>query len=156
MVDKHTTYILKQIETDGELQQVRVVRNECRLFMTRNTKEISEIEQRAWYCLLDKQKNKIFLLLKFEHGVIMSVAGYGLVRQEGGVVVLSGGLTESCRGQGVGEILFTQLIEEAKKFNQPIWLEVLKTNINAHKLYEKLGFENIGEKDDIIIMEYVE
>jgi len=155
-VNEHTFHVLKEIESDDELELVRSIRNECRMYMTRDTREISESEQRLWYNLLDKEKNKIFLLYAMEFGSILYEVGYAVVRQEGSIVVLSGGLTSSERGNGIGEVLFSSLLDEAVKFGKPIFLEVLKSNMPARTIYDKLGFVEVNETNGVITMEYVD
>ncbi|MBQ9023478.1 MAG: GNAT family N-acetyltransferase [Eubacterium sp.] len=50
-------------------------------------------------------------------------------------------------GMGIGELLLNILMEQAKKASFEIMeLDVVTTNTNAIRLYEKLGFETIGER----------
>lgn len=53
-------------------------------------------------------------------------------------------LCASLQGQGVGGRLLRQLIDEADAHRVAIRLDVLKHN-PARRLYEKLGFEIVGE-----------
>ena len=51
------------------------------------------------------------------------------------------------RRQGIGESLVTQLIFRLKeKGNYQLTLEVRASNISAQKLYEKLGFSEVGRR----------
>lgn len=65
------------------------------------------------------------------------------------------------RGMGFGYYLMTKMIEAGlAKGSQYIWLEVRISNLTAQRLYQKLGFEEIGRrrgyyretKEDAIIM----
>jgi hypothetical protein len=142
------------VKSEEDIECLRRIRNSCRLFMTRNTSEISYDEQQNWYKNVDKKINKVFLLYKVHHGVIMDPIGYGYVRVENGVVLLTGGLIETERGKGYGTTLFTYLLQNSKEFNLPIELEVLKTNMSAFSVYNKIGFRVTGDNGKIIKMEY--
>ena len=49
-------------------------------------------------------------------------------------------IEDGYRGQSVGKTLITKTIEEAKKFDCPIRIEVYNWNTNALEMYKKLGF----------------
>ncbi|HEX8708409.1 MAG TPA: GNAT family N-acetyltransferase [Pyrinomonadaceae bacterium] len=49
------------------------------------------------------------------------------------------------RGSGIGTALIKELIEEADAGGLPLRLHVLKTNLGAKRLYERLGFRLSGE-----------
>lgn len=51
------------------------------------------------------------------------------------------------RKQGVANSLLNKLIEYADSINYSIALEVLRTNLVAVSLYNKIGFEICGEND---------
>jgi ribosomal protein S18 acetylase RimI-like enzyme len=80
--------------------------------------------------------------------------GYGYIRVEDGVVLLTGGLVEAERGKGYGSTLFNYLVQNSKSFNLPIKLEVLKSNMVAFSVYNRIGFRVIGDDGKIIKMEY--
>jgi RimJ/RimL family protein N-acetyltransferase len=122
--------------------------------MTRNTNEISQEQQKTWYANVDKEKNKLFLLHQIHYGVAGSAVGYGYIRIEDDHILLSGGLVESERGKGYGQLLFHSLVQNSKKFGLPIKLEVLKTNTVAFSIYSRLGFKFTGDDGKIITMEY--
>lgn len=146
--------IMKPIHTDSDVEELRRIRNLCKDFMTRNTSMISEEQQKKWYSTLDKDNNKLYLLHKIHHGVIIEPVGYGYIRVEDGFVLLTGGLIESERGKGYGSTLFNYLVQNSKSFNLPIKLEVLKTNMVAFSVYNKIGFRVIGDDGKVIKMEY--
>lgn len=142
------------VEGHHDLQSVRRIRNECKHFMTRYNKDITEEEQTKWFSSLDHNKNWLFVVNKFLHGVASSVIGYGYNRIEGDSILLTGGLVETERGKEHGRALFSFLLEHAKTLNIPVKLEVLKNNVPAIKLYRSLGFVEIEKNDLIIKMEY--
>jgi len=139
MIKNH--YLLK-VETLDSLEHLRVIRNECREYMTRHNKEIDEEQQKQWFSSIDREKIIPFLFMN-NHDPI----GYGLIVHEFTKFYLSAGLSKKYRGFGLGKIIFNLLIDECKKINhsKSIELEVLKTNLRAFNLYKKLGFEIISE-----------
>lgn len=148
--------VLKKSETLEDFMILRNIRNECRNFMTRDISYISEEQQKRWYEKVKEELGKsikVFLLYNIENGVISSPVGYGLLRMEGDYCLVSGGLIESCRGKGFGNILFDYLIKNVDE-NVPIKLEVLKNNTRAFVIYNKLGFRVVSDDGEIITMEY--
>jgi ribosomal protein S18 acetylase RimI-like enzyme len=57
------------------------------------------------------------------------------------------------RRAGIGTALVRELIEEAGRENKPLRLQVEKSNPQALRLYERLGFATTGENDTHIQME---
>lgn len=146
--------ILVEIKDASGIEHLRLVRNHCRLYMTRNTSEISTEQQALWYSNLDRTTNKIYLLHEIHCGVAATVIGYAYLRIEDGCVLLSGGLLPDDRGKGHGTVLFEYLVDNAKKFNKPIKLEVLKSNMKAFSIYNKIGFRVVSDDGKVITMEY--
>lgn len=62
-------------------------------------------------------------------------------------------LSPEFQGRGIGSKILKEVIEEAKKKNIPIRLQVLKEN-QAQHLYRRLGFRDIGLTDTHIQMEF--
>lgn len=50
------------------------------------------------------------------------------------------------RGKGIGQKLISASFEKAKKIGKPLGLLVSKTNPNARKLYDAMGFKAVGER----------
>jgi len=142
------------ITSENSIEDLRVIRNQCRNFMTRNTDEISKEQQELWYENLNKDRNKLFILSAIVHGVAGYPVGYGYIRIENNHILLSGGLKESERGKGYGNFLFRSLVLNSKKYNLPIKLEVLKTNTVAFSIYSKLGFKFTSDDGKVLTMEY--
>lgn len=144
---------ITEVINESELQSVRIIRNECKQFMTRNNQDITEEQQSLWYRNLDRKNNLLFIFQKGD-GDVLHPIGYGFNRIENNSVLLTGGLSEPERGRGYGKILFTFLLGHATSFRMPICLEVLKSNTNAKKLYENIGFLTTNEEQHVIKMEY--
>ncbi len=92
------------------------------------------------------------------------IAGYiGSHNILGEVYITNVAVFSEFRRNGVGKALVVFLVEEMKNENAEfVTLEVRKTNHNAISLYEKCGFEKVGERknfyekpiEDAILMTY--
>ena len=133
---------------EDNLETLRVIRNECKDFMTRSNAYVNREGQITWFNSIDKNEIKPYLFK-----VKDTIVGYGLIRV-GDSFLLSGGLLEEFRGQGLGSYLFYSLMEKCALLdkNKPIELEVLITNTRAYSLYRKLGFYETDRNDKIISM----
>jgi ribosomal protein S18 acetylase RimI-like enzyme len=147
-----TQLVFKRVTTSNEAEMLRIIRNQCKNYMTRNTSEITPEEQSEWFKTAYK-KYELYIAYAIEHGVCIVDAGYGLIHLNEKEYMLTGGLVPEYRDKGLGTNLFKFLIDNCNK-QIPIRLEVLKDNIRALKTYEKLNFTTTGETDKIFIMEY--
>lgn len=78
--------------------------------------------------------------------IIGYVGSYGVLDE---VYITNVAVTEKFRQKGVARNLLFALETECKmKKSAFITLEVRKSNLPAIKLYEKSGFENVGERKD--------
>lgn len=138
-------FILEDVDKEN-LEVLRLIRNSCREFMTRNNKEISPEDQIAWF-------NKIDIMVQpFIFKLDGLPIGYGLLKIENNYALLSGGLIEDFRNKGYGKILFNMLIDKTLNIGLVPKLEVLKTNIRAVKTYRALGFETVHDNDILYTM----
>jgi len=144
------------VESDGQVEEMRVIRNSCRGFMTRNQDEISPEAQRRWWKTVERDQTLRAWLYRLEDhtadasGVVSFVnAGYGIVRIEGEKVLVSGGLRPECRGIGLGRALFAHLVAES---GPVVHLEVLESNARARQVYERLGFREEARIAGIVHM----
>lgn len=137
-----------------DAQVMRVIRNECKDYMTRDTSFITEEQQEKWFSQLDLDNIKMFLMHICYHGAAIDTIGFGYCRRENDEVYVTGGLRPDSRDKGYGKLLFTYLVEQSKSFDCRITLEVLNSNSRAKRLYEKIGFYNIDKNDRITKMEH--
>lgn len=144
--------VFKRVTTEAEAEILRTIRNKCSSFMTRNTDEITPEQQREWFKTAYK-KYELYIAYNVEYGAVVIDAGFGVIHLEPNQYLLTGGLIPEYRDKGLGQTLFKFLVDNCNK-QQPIRLEVLKTNLRAFKVYEKLGFHIIGENEKIYTMEY--
>jgi ribosomal protein S18 acetylase RimI-like enzyme len=136
---------------DKNLEILRLIRNQCRYYMTNNNQEISFEEQITWFQNLDTKNNKVYLFKVDCYGFFVPV-GYGIVKFSGNSGILTGGLNESSRNKGLGLDLFSKLIEICREYDKVPELEVLNSNYRAIALYEKLGFIKIEQYSNKIRM----
>jgi ribosomal protein S18 acetylase RimI-like enzyme len=54
--------------------------------------------------------------------------------------------------RGIGTHLIRLLLEKADRQVKPVKLQVLKVNVRARQLYERLRFETVGETDTHYVM----
>lgn len=139
-------YSIKMVEKN-DIQKLRRIRNKCRLYMTRNTNKITRKEQFEWYENLNKSELIPYLFYKKNKKI-----GYGIIRVEEDCCLVTGGLIDKMRGNGLGSVLFNLLCEESLKFKNEVRLEVLKTNIRAFSLYKNIGFVVTDESDTLYYM----
>lgn len=132
----------RPVQTAAEVETLRLIRNSCREFMTRDRSEITPNQQARWF------EHFGGLVLLFSHSGID--VGYGLVRREGGKGWVSGGLLPEWRGKGMGAHIFKRLCSAVG--GEDAWLEVLSTNHRAIKLYLDLGFLKEWEKGGVLTM----
>jgi ribosomal protein S18 acetylase RimI-like enzyme len=147
-----TQLVFKRVTTSNEAEMLRIIRNQCKNYMTRNTSEITPEEQSEWFKTAYK-KYELYIAYAVEYGACIVDAGYGLIHLNEKEYMLTGGLVPGYRDKGLGTILFKFLVDNCNK-QIPIRLEVLKDNLRALKTYEKLNFITTGETDKIFIMEY--
>ena len=138
-----TQIVFKRVTTPAEAENLRVVRNQCREYMTRSTEFITPEQQEEWFKTAFR-KYDLYIAYAIEHGVCIVDAGFGVVHKNENEFLLTGGLTPEYRDKGLGKIIFKFLIR----------LEVLKTNTRAFKTYEGLNFKVTGENDKLYFMEY--
>lgn len=151
-----TILTFSSVKDTKDAEIMRLIRNYCREYMTKDTSFISAERQIEWFDSLDKNTIKMFILNICHHGVAFEPIGFGYARFDGKEAYVTGGLLPEYRDKGYGKTLFLHLVEAAKSFNVPITLEVLNTNVRAKRLYESIGFRDIESDERITKMEYVD
>ncbi|MGB5447279.1 MAG: ribosomal protein S18-alanine N-acetyltransferase [Psychromonas sp.] len=78
------------------------------------------------------------------------VVGYFVANSVAGEVTLMNvAIAPEMQGKGLGQFLLTFLQDYSRANNEDqIWLEVRASNINALKLYQKLGFVEVDTRKD--------
>lgn len=70
-----------------------------------------------------------------------------------GIALVSIEIAPSHHGQGIGTRLIQELLQQAADRNVGVRLQVLKVNVRARSLYERLGFRAIGESPTHVQMQ---
>lgn len=136
---------------DDHRHHLRLIRNDCREFMTHNRDEITAAQQDEWW-ETDARKAMDLRLYWTTGGLPVA---YGLVREIDGKSWISGGVMGGWRGKGIGRRIFTAMTDEVLSRRPDVWLDVLETNAPARALYGSLGFVEVsrsGDLDEIIVM----
>lgn len=153
--DKNKTIVMfHEVEDINEAQIMRLIRNECRDYMTKSSEHISMEDQIVWFNQLDKNNIKMYIMYESFFGVVFSPIGFGYCKHVDDETYLTGGLMDFARGKGYGRMLFQHLLNKAKSFNTKITLEVLNSNAVAQNLYISLGFVPYYQDERIMKMEY--
>ncbi len=58
------------------------------------------------------------------------------------------------QGRGIGSQVIGEVLDRSSREGMPVALQVLKVNIRARNLYQRLGFGVTGENDTHYIMAY--
>lgn len=149
---------LRPVETATEALAVALIRNECRRWMTRNTRAL-DVGQQLEFFRNTRRRRPRHLLLVVERAettlrptrtrrmgdsaMEWVPAGYAVLRREGRQIWLTGGLAAPFRGRGLGRQIFTKLTQIVEIVKKEAWLEVRKSNRRALRLYRSLGFEEV-------------
>lgn len=124
--------------------------------ITRMTREdVSEIAELEKICFTlpwseksfrDEMANKLAIYFTAkDNGKCVGYAGFWNVSGEGDVTNVA--VLPEYRRRGVGSLLVAEMIKTAEKLKlEVLTLEVRKSNTAAQKLYEKFGFEILGER----------
>jgi ribosomal protein S18 acetylase RimI-like enzyme len=129
------------IDSPGKAEVLRVLRNECAEWMTRDTGQITPRRQREFY--RDKiATGKVDGFIAFDGG---EAVGYGLlVWDEEGRAWSSTGVKASARGRGYGRAVTVENIRRAHARGVPIWAEVRQDNIGQQRICRTVGYQMRG------------
>jgi len=117
-----------------------------------DVKEIAELEKKCFAIpwseksFTDEMNNKlaVYLVAK-DNGKCIGYAGFWNVSGEGDITNVA--VLPQYRKQGIGSMLIKTMIKTAKELDiYLLTLEVRKSNIAAQGLYNKYGFDIIGER----------
>ena len=114
--------------------------------------EIAALEKRCFTLpwseksFRDEMANKLAIYhVAKDNGACVGYAGFWNVSGEGDVTNVA--VLPEYRRRGVGSSLVAEMLKTAESLKlELLTLEVRKSNIAAQKLYEKFGFEILGER----------
>jgi len=98
--------------------------------------------QRGWYETAYPQAEE--QIVEMDHSPIGRIIVWKT--GDGAATLVDISLLPEHRGHGIGGGLIRDLLEQCKKANVPLRLQVLRTN-PAARLYQRLGFHKVGEDD---------
>ena len=125
------------IDSLEKAETLRLLRNECAAWMTRDTRRISPERQREFYA----QKIETGLV----EGFLMLADGdpvaYGLLIWDGqGKAWSSTGVKTAARGAGHGRAVTVENVKRAHAHGVPMWAEVRRDNTGQQKICLSIGY----------------
>jgi len=138
------------ISSPEKAEELRVLRNECSEWMTKDTSKISKRRQRKFF----KQKiltGKIEGFLLYDNG---KPAAYGLVVwDDEGRAWSSTGVKTSSRGRGHGRNVTIEVVNRARAYGVPTWAEVRCDNAGQQRICRSVGYVVVDtfERDGLTI-----
>jgi ribosomal protein S18 acetylase RimI-like enzyme len=127
-----------EIDSLDRAQELRMLRNECAEWMTKDTSQITPSRQEQFY--RDKiATGKIGGFLACEYG---KPVAYGLlVWDDEGRPWSSTGVSASRRGEGLGRVITVENVKRAHGHGVPIWAEVRRDNTAQQKICHSIGYQ---------------
>ena len=138
------------IDSPERAEELRVLRNECAEWMTRDTSQITPERQREFY--RDKiatGKIEGFLLRRGPEPV-----AYGLlIWDEQGRAWSSTGVKADQRGHGLGRLVTVENVKRAHGHGVPMWAEVRRDNAGQQKICHSIGYQVVDsfERDGLTV-----
>ena len=132
------------IDTLGKAEALRVLRNECAEWMTRDTS------------LITPQKQAVFFEEKLATGLVEGFlmrdggdpVAYGLLIWDGdGRAWSSTGVKTSRRGEGFGRAVTVENVRRAHARGVPMWAEVRRDNTGQQRICASIGYLVTGTFD---------
>jgi len=133
------------VRTDEQFESLRIIRNECRSFMTRSQDEIGPSMQAAFSESLRSGARLGWPFLYTERaGKTSGYLGYSYLSLEGGKMMASYGVGESHRGKGFGRLIVQHAGDAAMG---EVHAESLASNAPILHLQKMQGFREVGRKE---------
>jgi hypothetical protein len=125
------------INSLARAEDLRVLRNECAEWMTKDTGQISAAQQREFFeQKIATGKIEGFLMLSDGQPV-----AYGLlIWDEQGRAWSSTGVKISSRGGGFGRAVTVENVRRAHSHGVPMWAEVRRDNAGQQKICHSIGY----------------
>ena len=132
------------IDSLERAEALRVLRNECAEWMTRDTGQITPERQREFYAQkIATGKVEGFLMLSDGDPV-----AYGLlIWDEQGRAWSSTGVKAAARGAGFGRAVTVENVKRAHAHGVPMWAEVRRDNAGQQRICHSIGYQVVGTLD---------
>ncbi len=112
------------------------IRNECRLMMTNDQREITPDEQRKWfetvYSKQNPQKYRVWLLK------IDKIIGYFAAKECDEGFYITEGIRQESRGKGAGSFLLQTMVNHLS--DKHLFADIFNDNVASIRLHQKFGF----------------
>lgn len=134
------TLVVSRPVSDNMRHHLRMIRNDCRKYMTHNRDEITADQQDEFWA--SDARKEMHIRLYWSYGAVP--VAYGSVQVIDGKKWLTGGVMGGWRGRGIGRQVFMDLMGSVvDDGDKEVWLDVLEANAPARALYESLGFKYV-------------
>ena len=139
-----TVISFEVIDSPEAAETLRVLRNECAEWMTRDTSQVTRAAQREFY------RDKI--ATGQVEGFLMHAGGepvaYGLIIWDAQDRAWSStGVSASRRGEGFGRVITVENVRRARARGVPMWAEVRRDNAAQQKICLSIGYRLTGTVD---------
>jgi GNAT superfamily N-acetyltransferase len=137
------TITYANIDNLEKAEELRILRNECAEWMTKDTRQISAQDQRIFYW----QKlatGKVEGFLMYDDGYPVA---YGLLiwdEKISGRAWSSTGVREAERGNGYGRKVTIENVRRAHAHGVPMWAEVRRDNAGQQRICLTIGYQVTG------------
>jgi GNAT superfamily N-acetyltransferase len=132
------------VDSRDKAEDLRVLRNQCAEWMTKDTSHISPGQQQEFY----QQKittGQVEGFLVYDGG---QPVAYGvLIWDEQGRAWSSTGVTPSRRGEGLGRIITIENVKRAHRHGTAMWAEVRRDNAGQQKICASIGYQPVMSID---------
>lgn len=118
-----------------EIEFIRRLRNDMRERLTRAGEFITEEAQQVWWASDERKIRRITVASSTK-----ALVGFGMVKPDHLFGWLTGAVSVNAQRQGIGHLIFKDMIDWCDRRGLAPWLEVFVDNTPALRLYEKLGF----------------
>ena len=151
----------KIVETDRELEAMRIIRNGGREWMTEDKSEVTLEQQAAWWTLKKEVSPKDFVAVVYTSRVLGGFAGvpgvgvsgafyqhvgYGILsRRDDGKLYISLAVHPRARGFGIGTFIYSDM---AKRTSEDVHAVVLKSNVASARAASRAGYYLFEENGD--------
>jgi hypothetical protein len=131
-------------------EQLRVLRNECAEWMTKDTSVITPERQHEFY-RQRVETGQVEGFLMFDDQVPVA---YGLlIWDDQGRAWSSTGVKAARRGEGFGRWVTVENVKRAHAHGVPMWAEVRRDNVGQQKICHAIGYHvtSTFERDGLLI-----
>ncbi len=135
------------------IEDLRVLRNNQSTWMFLNDINlITKSKQMTWFKNTQKDNNTLWFVVLDKRKSFLGIAKIYSIDKINKSLGLGLDISIDKRGKGVGKKVYSALLKYSFDYLNVnrVWLQVLKTNVNAIKLYEKSGFKKEGQLEKAI------